>query len=473
MTPRPAPDPQEKPLAALLAPDILDLLEEAPGSVASETEELHPADLAAVAELIPRDKLRSLLAALPAERAADLLEYMDEELRAEFLEEIPTAQAAALVSQMTPDDRTDILEDIDEDVAEEIVSGLSEEAREETERLMQYEPHTAGGLMTTEFVSVSEGMQVDEALEAVRALARSGRKEATYAIYATDSQGRLAGVLSLRELLGAAPGAKISDVAWTEVVSVSPYADRSEVVRTTATYDLVAVPVVSESGHIMGVVTVDDVIDVLEAVQTEDIQKMGGMEALDESYTSVSFWGMIRKRGVWLCLLFIGELFTASAMARFEDELKRALVLSLFIPLIVSSGGNSGSQATSLIIRAMALGELKLSDWWRVALRELPTGIMLGLILGSLGVVRIILWQKTGFYDYGPHYLLLSLTVGIAVVGVVTFGSMIGSMLPFALRRFGLDPASASAPFVATLVDVTGVVVYFLVALLLLTGTLL
>jgi magnesium transporter len=245
------------------------------------------------------------------------------------------------------------------------------------------------------------------------------------------------------------------------------------VVRTTATYDLVAVPVVSESGHIMGVVTVDDVIDVLEAVQTEDIQKMGGMEALEEPYTSISFWGMIRKRGVWLCLLFIGELLTASAMQTFEDELKRALVLSLFIPLIVSSGGNSGSQATSLIIRAMALGELKPRDWWRVALRELPTGLVLGTILGALGVARIVLWQKTGFWDYGEHYLLLSATVGIAVVGVVAFGSMIGSMLPFALRRFGLDPASASAPFVATLVDVTGVIIYFLVALALLTGTLL
>jgi len=468
-----AKDLQEKPLAALLAPDILELLEESPGAVAAETEELHPADLAAIAELIPRDKVKSLLAALPKERAADVLEYLDEDLRTEFLEEIPTEQAAALVSQMTPDDRTDVLEEMDQDVAEEIVSELPAEAREETERLMKFEPDTAGGLMTTEFVSVSEDMQVDHALEAVRALARTGRKEATYAIYATDRDGRLAGVLSLRELLAAPPGAKISDVAWTEVTSVSPNADRQEVAATTAKYDLIAVPVVSESGHLMGVVTVDDVIDALQDVQTEDIQKLGGMEALDEPYTSISFWGMIRKRAVWLCLLFIGELLTASAMQRYEDELKRALVLSLFIPLIVSSGGNSGSQATSLIIRAMALGELKLKDWWRVAKRELPTGLMLGIILGTLGFVRILLWQKTGFWDYGPHYLLLAFTVGLAVVGVVTFGSLIGSMLPFLLRRFGLDPASASAPFVATLVDVTGLVIYFFVALMLLSGTLL
>ena len=466
-------DPQEKPLAALLAPDILDLLEENPSAVAAETEELHPADLADVAELIPREQVAAFLAALPAARAAEVLAYLNEDLRTDLLEEIPTSQAAAMVSQMTPDDRADALEDIDEQVAEDIVSELPAEARAETERLLQYESDTAGGLMTTEFVSVAKDMDVDEALNAVRALARAGRREATYAIYATDNKGRLAGVLSLRELLAAAPGATIADVARTEVASVVPSADRQEVARMTADYDLIAVPVVSESGHLMGVVTVDDVIDVIQEEQTEDVQKMGGMEALDEPYTSISFWGMIRKRGVWLCLLFVGELFTASAMQGFEEELRRALVLSLFVPLIVSSGGNSGSQATSMIIRAMALGELKLGDWWRVALREVPTGLTLGAILGILGFARVVLWQELGIWDYGPHFQLIALTVGLSVVGVVALGSMVGSMLPFALRRFGLDPASASAPFVATIVDVTGLVIYFLVALLLLRGSLL
>ena len=466
-------EPEEKTLAALVAPDILDLLEEAPGAIAKELEEFHPADLADVVELLPRDKVSAFLAALPPQRAADVIEYVDEELRTELLEAFSTEQAAALVSQMSPDERTDILVELDEQVAEDIVSELPQKEREETEQLLRFDPDTAGGLMTTEFVSVSADQQVDQALEAVRALARAGNKEAMYAIYAVGTDGRLEGVLSLRELLAAPPGAKISDIAWTEVVSVSPHADRHEVAMTTANYDLIAVPVLSESGHIMGVVTVDDVIDVLQEVQTEEVQKMGGMEALDEPYTSIGFWAMIRKRGVWLALLFIGELLTASAMQGFEDELKRALVLSLFIPLIVSSGGNSGSQATSLIIRAMALGELTLKDWWRVALRELPTGLVLGLFLGILGFVRIVLWQRMGFWDYGPHYVLLGLTVSIAVVGVVAFGSLIGSMLPFALRRFRLDPASASAPFVATLVDVTGVIIYFMVALLILRGTLL
>jgi magnesium transporter len=466
-------DPQEKPLATLLAPDILDLLEENPSAVAAETEELHPADLADVAELIPREQVAAFLAALAPARAADVLEYLNEELRNDLLEELPTSQAAALVSQMTPDDRADALEELDQQTADDIVSELPAEARAETEKLLQYEPNTAGGLMTTEFVSVAQEMLVDDAFTSVRALARSGRKEATYAIYATDKDGRIAGVLSLRELLAAPHGATIADVARTEFVSVKPSADRADVARLTANYDLIAVPVVSESNHLMGVVTVDDVIDVIEEKQTEDVQKMGGMEALDEPYTSISFWGMIRKRGVWLCLLFIGELATASAMQGFEEELKRALVLSLFVPLIVSSGGNSGSQATSLIIRAMALGEVKLSDWWRVAIRELPTALTLGLMLGVLGFIRVVMWQSLELWDYGPHYQLIGLTVGISVVGVVAFGSMIGSMLPFVLRRFGLDPASASAPFVATLVDVTGLIIYFLTALLILRGTLL
>lgn len=469
----PARDPQDRPLAALVAPDILDLLEESPSAIAAEVEELHPADLANVAELIPREQVTAFLAALPPARAADVLEYLDEELRTSLLEQMPTDQAAALMRQMTPDDRIDVLGEIDEEVAEEIVSELPAEERAETERLLQFEPDTAGGLMTTEFVSVPADAFVDDTLEAVRALARSGRKEATYAIYAADKEGRLAGVLSLRELLAAAPGARIADVAWTEVVSVGPAAHRQEVAQLTADYDLIAVPVVSESGHLMGVVTVDDVIDAIQEEQTEDIQRLGGMQALDEPYTSIGFWGMIRKRAGWLTVLFVGQFLTASAMQGFGDELQRALVLSLFIPLIVSSGGNSGSQATSMIIRAMALGEITHRDWWRVALRELPTGLVLGLLLGVLGFLRIVLWQRLGLYDYGEHYVLLAGTVALAVVGVVAFGSLIGSMLPFALRRLGLDPASASAPFVATLVDVTGVIIYFLVALLLLTGTLL
>jgi magnesium transporter len=254
---------------------------------------------------------------------------------------------------------------------------------------------------------------------------------------------------------------------------VSPQTDREEVARLIAKYNLLAVPVVDEERHVLGIVTVDDVIDAIVHEQTEDVQKFGGMEALDAPYMEIGFGHMIRKRAPWLCALFLSEMLTATAMQHFETEIERAALLAMFIPLVMSSGGNSGSQATSLIIRALALGEIRLRDWWRIAVRELPTGFTLGAILGVVGFVRIVLWQRIGFYDYGPHYMLVALAVGLSLIGIVGFGSLAGSMLPFVLRRLGFDPASASAPFVATLVDVTGLVIYFSVSWLVLRGTLL
>jgi magnesium transporter len=466
-------NPEDRPVAALLAPDIIALLDESPASVRSETEEVHPADLADVAELLEGDQLQRFLAALGPERAADVLEYLDEDLRTEFLEAITPRQAAELVTQMTPDDRADTLEEIDEEHAEEILLEIPAEARHETEQLLSYEPDTAGGLMTTEVVSVAENMSVEAALENVRAVARSGKKEAMNTIYTTDAKGRVVGVMSLRELLAAPPGARINDIAWSEVVSVSPNADREEVASVIANYDLLAVPVVSESGHVMGVVTVDDVIDAIQEEQTEDVQKFGGMEALDEPYMQIGLLSMIKKRAGWLSVLLISEMLTTTAMQHFDTELHRVEMLALFVPLVMSSGGNSGSQATSLVTRAMALREIELHDWWRVALRELPSGLSLGAILGVIGMIRISLWQYLATnhpaspigYNYGPHWSLIALTVGLSLIGIVTFGSLAGSMLPFVLRRLGFDPASASAPFIATFVDVTGLIIYFNVAL--------
>jgi magnesium transporter len=462
--------PEDRPVATLLAPDILALLDDAPTAVAAETEELHAADLADVVELLPREKVPALLAALAPQRAADVLEYLDEELRSEVLEAMSARQAAALVSEMTPDDRADTLEEIEEERAEEILAAIPAEARRETERLLAYEPDTAGGLMTTEFVSVPATMSVEAALASVRAIARSGRREAMYQIYVTDESGRLSGVLSLRELLAAAEGAKVGDVAWTEVVTVEAHADREEISSVVSNYDLVAVPVIDENHRVLGVVTVDDVIDAIQEEQTEDAQKFGGMEALDEPYMQIGFWRMVQKRGGWLSALFLSEMLTASAMGHYGDDLGKVLALALFIPLVMSSGGNSGSQATSLIIRAMALGEVRLRDWWRVALRELPTGMALGSLLCILGIIRILAWQSVGLYDYGPHHNLIAVTVGVALIGIVTFGSLAGSMLPFVMKRLGFDPASASAPFVATLVDVTGLVIFFTVAQIFLRG---
>ena len=466
-------NPEERPVGALLAPDILAMLEESPGLLAAETEEMHPADLADVAEAMPFEQIPRFLAALPTDRAAAVLEYIDEEVRATLLEAMSPEQAAALVSAMTPDERADVLQELDEEHAEDIVDEMPAEARRVTEQLRRYEPDTAGGLMTTDFVSEFASTSVEEALRKVRIIARSSRREAMHAIYTTDAEGRLVGVLSLRELLAAPEGTPLAEVAWSEVQSVSPFADREEVTRVISNYDLVVVPVVSESRHVIGVITVDDVIDAIQEEQTEDVQKLGGMQALDEPYMQIGFRQMLKKRAGWLSILLVSEMFTTSAMQYFDGELKQVAALILFVPLVMSAGGNSGSQATSLIMRAMALREISLRDWWRVALRELPTGLALGMILGVIGVIRISIWQKTGLFDYDPHWQLIALTIGLSLVGIVTFGSLAGSMLPFLLRRLGFDPASASAPFVATLVDVTGLVIYFSVAMLVLGGTLL
>jgi magnesium transporter len=463
----------ERSVAALVAPDIIELLESEPASIAAETDELHPADLADVAEILPRELVPAFLAALPNARAAAVVEYLDEELRAELFEAMDPEQAATLLTRMTPDERADALEEMDEETADEILEAIPTKEREETERLLQYDPDTAGGLMTTEFVSVPVSDTVDEALAAVRAMARAGRREAMNIVYALDERGSLVGVLSLRELLAAPEGSRIADLAWSEIVTVEALADRETVAQLTSNYDLVAVPVVDPDNRLIGVVTVDDVIDAIQEEQTEDVQKFGGLAALEEPYLHIGFTDLLKKRVPWLLVLFVGQMFTAAAMGYFQGAIDAATVLALFVPLIISSGGNSGSQATSLIIRAMALQELGPKDWSRVMLREAGAGVILGLLLGVVGIARVLIWQWLGLYPFGEHYVLLATTIGATVVGVVLFGTLTGAMLPFLLRRAGFDSASASAPLVATLVDVTGVVLYFSIAILLLRGTLL
>ncbi len=464
---------KDRPLAALIVPDLLELLEEHPESIGPQTEEMHPADLADIAEALPEKMVRAFLSALPKERAGEVLEYLDEHLRTMVLEELTAVEAASIMSEMTPDERADALEELDEETADDILAEFEPDEKAETERLLEYDPYTAGGLMTTEFVSVDENLTAEEALVAVRAMSRAGRREAMYTVYTVDGNGRLRGVLSLRELLASPDGTPLSELAWSEVVSVAPDMPQEEVSQITSNYDLVALPVVDSEKRLLGVVTVDDVIDVIQEEGTEDAQKFGGMEALEEPYMQIGLWQNVRKRGGWLAVLAVSEMLTASVMARYEDEIGRVLLLSQFIPLVMSSGGNSGSQATSLIIRAMALGEVTIGDWWRVVLREIPAGFILGLLLGSLAFVRISVWHALGLYNYGPHSMLIASTVGLALVGIVTIGSITGSMLPFLLKRLGFDPASASAPFVATLVDVSGISIYFGIAYLVLRGTLL
>jgi magnesium transporter len=450
---------EERPVAALIAPDILALLEESPADVAAETEEMHAADLADVAEAIPIEQVRTLLRVLPAERAADVLEYLDEELRAELLEEMTPAQAAALVSEMTPDDRVDVLEELEEERAEEILAEIAPEARRETEKLLKYAPDSAGGLMTTEFVQVPETLTVDEALSNVRRIARAGRREAMYAVYVTDAEGVLRGVMSLRELLAAAEGTRVADVAWEEVVSVPATADRAEVARMTSEYDLVAVPVVDDAGRVIGVVTVDDVIDAIVEEQTEDVQKLGAVQPLEEPYFQAGFWSLARKRGGWLILLFIEEMFTGTALRHYEATLASALALTFFIPLIISSGGNSGSQSATLITRALAVRDVEMRDAMRVFFRELGQGLVLGAFLGAIGFGRALMWGN------GTE---VAWVVALTLLFVVITGTIVGAMLPLAFTRLGFDPAIASSPFVASLVDVAGIIIYFNIAIYLL-----
>jgi magnesium transporter len=407
------------------------------------------------------------------ERAIEVLDQPELDCAADIIEMLPRDRVTSYLSGMSADRITDLFREIEEPGRSDLRARLDAETRGAVDRLSTYGEETVGSLMTTEFVAVPGNWTVQQTLDHVRQVEKT--RETIYAIFVLDPRTRaLTKAVPLRRLISGNPGDNVLSVAPNRrPLAVSPTASREEAARLISKYDLLALPVIDAVGHVIGIVTVDDMIDAMVEKQTQDVQRFGGMEALPEPYMDIGFGTMIRKRAGWLCALFLGEMMTATAMQGFEGELEKAIVLTLFIPLIMSSGGNSGSQATSLLIRALALHEVRLRDWWRVALRELPTGLVLGTILGAIGIVRIVVWQKTGLYDYGEHWMLVAATVGAALVGIVTFGSLTGSMLPFLLQRLGFDPATASAPFVATLVDVTGLVIYFSVAMLILRGTLL
>jgi magnesium transporter len=377
-----------------------------------------------------------------------------------------------MIEAMSADQQADLFRDhLDENERNRLLPLLQPATRETLQQLLRYPPDSAGGIMTTEFVSVPGTWTVAQTLQFIHDVGRA--KETVYAVYVTDSMNRLFHVVSLRELIVADREQTVAVVGdKRRPISIGPLVDREEVARIIGKYNLLAIPVVETDQRILGIVTVDDVIDALIEETTEDVQAFGGLEALDEPYLEARFGTMVRKRAGWLAALFVGEMLTATAMAYFEDEIARAVILALFVPLIISSGGNSGSQAATLVIRAMALGEVRLRDSWRVFKRELSSGLALGVLLGFIGLLRILLWQAIGGV-YGEHYMRVALTVSFSLVGVVMFGTLAGSMLPFLLRRLGLDPAKASAPFVATLVDVTGIVIYFTLAALLLRGALL
>ncbi|MCQ4160483.1 magnesium transporter [Roseomonas sp. GC11] len=433
----------------------------------------HAADLVEHLNELPAEEALALFLTLPAERQVELLDNPELHGATALLRGLPPPLASQRLAEMAADRAADLLRELRPAERARLLAPLEPEPAGTLRQLLGYPEGSAGSLMTTEFVSLPATATVAEALDHIRAVERT--RETVYALYLLDpASGVLLRTLSLRRLITGRPEQKAIDLAPVqEPVFVSPATPRDEVARLFARHDLLAVPVLDTARRVLGIVTVDDVLDAVTARDTEEAQRFGGVESLGKPYLRLGFLEMLRKRAGWLCILLLGEMLTASAMQYFEDELEKALVLTLFIPLIMSSGGNSGSQATSLLIRALALGEVRLRDWWRVALREAPTGLALGGILGGLACARILLWQGLGLYDYGPHVLLVALTVALGMLGIVLFGSLSGAMLPFALKRLGFDPASASAPFVATLVDVTGLVIYFSVAMLVLGGTLL
>lgn len=420
--------------------------------------------------LTPEERMEgfTLLGRVDAEEFYLTLDARDQ---VTILEEMQPGERRSWVRLLPPDDAADVLQEASDDLRTELLNALDNPTRLEVSALLAYAEDEAGGLMNPRYLRVRPEMTVDEALLYIRKQAVQGIKIVAYA-YALDGQSRLQGVVSSRELFVSPSDKQVQEIMHTDPYTVSEDTDQEAVAKLLDEHNLMAIPVLDRDGRMKGIITVDDIVDVIQEEATEDIQKIGGTAALDAPYLEVGFGTMIKKRGGWLAVLFLGEMLTASAMGYFEDEIQKALILTLFIPLIISSGGNSGSQATTLVIRAMALGEVKLRDWWRVVRRELPAGLVLGSILGVIGILRILLWQT--IYDtYGEHYVLVAFTVGISLVGVVLLGTLAGSMLPFLFRRIGLDPASASAPFVATLVDVTGLIIYFTVAAILLKGTLL
>lgn len=420
---------------------------------------LSPEDRVQGFELLPRAEAEEFLLSLsPAEQVHLILA-------------LPPPERRLWMRSLEPDDAADLVQAAPPEERDGLLALLDEATRREVRTLTAYAEDEAGGLMSPRYARVRPDMTVDEALGYLRRQSRE-RVETIYYAYVLDSRQHLLGVVSFRELFSAPGDATVRDVMHTDLVIVPEGMDQEEVSHLFARHDLIAIPVVDAEGRMKGIVTFDDVADVVEEEATEDIQKLGGSAALEEPYLQVSIARMLKKRAGWLSALFVGEMLTASAMAIYEEQIEKAVLLAIFVPLIISSGGNSGSQASTLIVRALALGEVRLRDWWRVIRREVAAGLGLGLILGVLGLLRIVVWHAA-FGAYGDHSLMLGLTVGLSLLGVVLWGTLTGSMLPLILDRLGFDPASASAPFVATLVDVTGLVIYFTFASIFLRGTLL
>ena len=461
----------------ILEPEIRSLIEARNfGALREVFREWPPADVAEVILDMPEDEQVIIFRILPHALAADVFEYLDIDAQQKLLRAMAHEQVVGILNEMAPDDRTALLEELPSAAARQLIQLLTPEERRVATALLGYPEDSVGRLMTPDFIAVKEDWTVQQVLDYIREHGQDS--ETLNVIYVVDDRGKLIDDVRMREFLLRPLTAKVSQIRDETFVALNVNDSQQDALNVFRRYDRVALPVLDSSGVLVGIVTSDDMLDVAEKEATEDIQKFGGMEALDEPYMRIPLWRMVRKRAGWLIILFLGETLTATAMANYQAELAKALVLALFLPLIISSGGNSGSQASTLMIRAMALGEVTLRDWWQVMRREVQAGILLGAILGAIGVVRVGAWAIVGEQylhrqPYGAHWPLVALTVGVALVGVVLWGTLSGSMLPFILRRVGADPAASSAPFVATLVDVTGLIIYFSIALLIMRGVLL
>lgn len=433
--------------------------------------EVDPADIAELILDLPDNDDVFVFRLLTRDKAAAVFSYLPLDHQENLLRTLVGEPLRALVNDLTPDDRTHLFRELPAEVTRRLIEMLSPEELKHARSLLGYPPESAGHYMTPEYVILKPQLTARQALEYIRTNGKG--KETLNILYVVDDQGALVKDIRLGTLVMADPEKTIAEIEDRPLVSVSAMTDREEVLQVFEKYDRVALPVVDDEGHMLGIITSDDMLDISKAVATEDIQKIGGMEALGAPYLTVGAWPMLKKRAGWLSALFLGEMLTASAMSHFQDEIANAVILALFVPLIISSGGNSGSQAATLIVRALAVRELALRDWFVVMRKELLTGLSLGGWLGLIGFLRVVLWQHLHLIDYGPHYVLVAMTVWLSLIGVVLFGSLVGAMLPLMIRRLGFDPAASSAPFVATLVDVTGLVIYFSIAAILLRGTLL
>jgi len=462
---------QPSPLEKLVLPEIKELLESKDLATLHEVfGRWDPADLGALISDLQADDRTWVFRSLEAATPYQVFAYLQLGVQEQLVESLPAAELAKILNGMAPDDRTALLAQLPTERTERLLSLLTLDERKVSESLLAYPEDSVGRLMTPDYIAVKEHWTVDHVLHHVRTYGKDS--ETLNAVYVTDERGHLIDDIRIREILLAPLHVHVRELMDRKSVSLDVHLAQQEAVELFRRYDRTALPVVNADGILVGIVTVDDVLDVAEEEATREIQRFGGVEALEEPYIATPLFRMVRKRAAWLVVLFLGEMLTATAMGFFEGEIERAVVLALFVPLIISSGGNSGSQAATLLVRALALGEVQLAEWGRVFARELVSGALLGLILGAIGFVRIAAWSA--FSDiYGPQWALVGLTVGVALVGVVLWGTITGSMLPFILKYFGFDPASSSAPLVATLVDVTGLIIYFTVATMFLSGTLL